>query len=364
MPTPNASPVSARSTEADLAACDREPIRVPGAIQPHGRLLVLDSQSLEIVAFSANWQSGEMEQAAAFLRERELDALAVGASAQSLGAAHVGQAVFDASAHRTADHLIAEFEPALPSKGNEAPIYSLMRVFLPQLQEAASVDALSQLAVAEMQRLTGFGRCLLYRFDENGHGEVLAQAIDEGYDSYAGHHFPAADIPQQARDLYLLNRFRLIADANYQPVPLHIAEASLRAQDIDLSQSHLRSVSPIHLEYMRNMGTLASASASIVIEGRLWGLISCHDHAPRHLSIPTRRACEHLGQLVAMQIQSKAANTLVAERLELRKLTLEIVAQLADSDETLQHLVREASLLLRITRAAGAAVVLDDEVRS
>jgi light-regulated signal transduction histidine kinase (bacteriophytochrome) len=363
-PTASTRPDASGATEAELAACDREPIRVPGAIQPHGRLLVLDPDTLGVAAFSANWAPAEIEEAAAFLRSRHLAALPVGGAAQSLGAARVGEGVFDASAHRSAQHLIAEFEPALPSEGNEAPIYSLMRVFLPQLQQAASVEALTALAVAEMKRLTGFGRCLLYRFDEAGHGEVLAEALDPGYDSYTGHRFPASDIPQQARELYLLNRFRLIADANYRPVPLRTTEGGLAPQAIDLSQCHLRSVSPIHLEYMRNMGTLASASVSIVIEGRLWGLISCHDHAPRHLSIPTRRACEHLGELLALQIASKAANTLVGERLELRQLTLEIVAQLADSDATLQRLVAEGSLLLRLARAAGAAVVLNGEVWS
>ncbi|GAA4346453.1 ATP-binding protein [Variovorax defluvii] len=327
-------------------------------------MLVLDPDTLRVAAFSSNWAPAELEEAAASMRTRDLGELPVGGAAQSLGAVRIGQRVFDAAAHRTAKHLIAEYEPARPADGDEAPIYSLMRLFLPQLQQAASVEALTELAVAEMKRLTGFGRCLLYRFDEAGHGEVLAQVLDPGYDSYAGHHFPASDIPQQARELYLLNRFRLIADANYQPVPLQSTDPALGARDIDLSQSHLRSVSPIHLEYMRNMGTLASASVSIVIEGRLWGLISCHDHAPRHLSIPTRRACEHLGELLALQIQSKASNTLVGERLELRKLTLEIVAQLADSDATLQRLVSEASPLLRMARAAGAAVVLNDEVWS
>lgn len=366
MPNDSSQPtahLSSRSApEADLTECDREPIRVPGAIQPHGRMLVLDARTLRIAAFSANWEGASAEEAAAFLRGRRVQDFPLGAPAQSLGVVRVGSGMFDAFAHRTADHLVAEFEPAVPSEGNEAPIYSLMRVFLPQLQQAATLDELSRIAVVEMKRLTGFGRCLLYRFDAEGHGEVLAQALEPGYDSYAGHHFPATDIPRQARELYLLNRFRLIADANYRPVPLQTTDPSLAAHQIDLSQSQLRSVSPVHLEYMRNMGTLASASVSIVVEGRLWGLISCHDHAPRPLSIATRRACEHLGQLLALQIQSNSANASVAERLELRKLTLEIVAQLAESDATLQRLAGEASLMLGVVRAAGAAVVLNGQV--
>jgi chemotaxis family two-component system sensor kinase Cph1 len=348
----------------DLSSCDFEPIRVPGSIQPHGRLLVLQPDSLAPVAWSENWPDAQLAAALDVVAALALPVLQPGASPVSLGAVRVGDHTFDAAAHRSERHLVVEFEAAAPPAGNEAPIYSLGRVFLPQLQQADTVSHLAALAAREMKRLTGFGRCLVYRFDEAGHGEVLAEEIEPGYDSYTGHHFPASDIPPQARALYLVNHFRLIADANYQPVPLRARDASLTAADIDLSQAQLRSVSPIHLEYMRNMGTLASMSVSIVVDGRLWGLISCHDHAPRFLGTGVRLACEHLGQLLSLQIQSKESNVAVAERLELRQLTLQIVSHLAESDATLQHLASEASLMLRVMRATGAAVVLDDEVWS
>ena len=348
----------------DLSSCDLEPIRVPGAVQPHGRVLVLDPSTLRLVAYSDNWPPEAIEAALVGLGELDLRELRSGAAPVSLGAWGLGEDRWDVSAHRSDRHLLYEFEPARPSEGNEAPIYSLTRIFLPRLQDADSVDRLTALVASEMKRLTGFGRCLVYRFDEAGHGEVMAEAIDPGYDSYAGHHFPASDIPQQARALYLLNQFRLIADATYTPVPLRIIDRTLTPSDIDLSQAQLRSVSPVHLEYMRNMGTLASMSVSIVIEGKLWGLVSCHDHAPRFIGVSTRLACEHLGQLLALQIQSKESNHSVAERLALRQLMLEIVSHLADSDATLQQLVREPSLMLRVARATGAAVVLDDAVWS
>lgn len=362
---PTASTAQSRALEplqVDLSSCDLEPIRVPGSIQPHGRLLVLQPDTLARVAWSENWSDTQLAAAQEALAGLSLPALQPGASPVSLGAVSVGGEVFDVAANRSERHLIVEFEQALPTGGNEAPIYSLTRVFLPQLQQAATVVELAALAARQMKRLTGFGRCLVYRFDAAGHGEVLAEEADPGYDSYVGHHFPAADIPQQARALYLVNHFRLIADANYQPVRLRAHDASLTAADIDLSQAQLRSVSPIHLEYMRNMGTLSSMSVSIVVDGRLWGLISCHDHAPRFLGTGTRLACEHLGQLLSLQVQSKESNGEVAERLELRQLTLQIVSHLSESDATLQHLVGEPSLMLRVMRATGAAVVLDDEV--
>ncbi|WP_429599524.1 ATP-binding protein [Variovorax sp. PvP013] len=360
------APPAMAATTADLTACDLEPIRVPGAIQPHGRMLVLAADAAPL-AHSANWPADALREAWTVVPSDALASLVDGQAPVALEDVRVGGVAWALSGHRCGEHLILEFEDAPPAPPQaQAPIHSLTRVFLPRLQEAGSLDALTALVAAEMKRLSGFGRCLVYRFDAAGHGEVLAERIDPGYTSYAGHHFPAGDIPKQARELYVLNPFRLIADATYDPVPLVAADA--RAADpvapprIDLSQAQLRSVSPVHLEYMRNMGTLASMSVSIVIGGRLWGLVSCHDHHPRRLAPPTRLACEHLGQLLALQIQAVEANRAVAERLDLRQLTLEIVARLADSDATLARLVEHPGPMLALAGATGAAVVLDDRI--
>ena len=362
-----ASPVSV----ADLTACDLEPIRVPGAIQPHGRMLVLAADPADgsmPLAHSANWPADELSGALAELPRAMLADLVDGRAPTLLGAVRLGDRSWALSAHRSGAHLLLEYEEAPPEPpAGEAPIYSLTRVFLPRLQGAGSLVALTDLVASEMKHLSGFGRCLVYRFDADGDGEVLAERCDPGYTSYAGHHFPAGDIPRQARELYVLNPFRLIADARYDPVPLIAAPGrpgidAAAVRRIDLSQAQLRSVSPVHLEYMRNMGTLASMSVSIVIEGRLWGLISCHDHDPRSLAPASRLACEHLGQLLALQIQALEANRSVAERLELRRLTMAIVARLSDSDATLARLVEPPAPMLELAGATGAAVVLDDQL--
>lgn len=362
-----ASPVSV----ADLTACDLEPIRVPGAIQPHGRMLVLAADPADgsmPLAHSANWPADELSGALAELPRAMLADLVDGRAPTLLGAVRLGDRSWALSAHRSGAHLLLEYEEAPPEPpAGEAPIYSLTRVFLPRLQGAGSLVALTDLVASEMKHLSGFGRCLVYRFDADGDGEVLAERCDPGYTSYAGHHFPAGDIPRQARELYVLNPFRLIADARYDPVPLVAAPGrpgidAAAVRRIDLSQAQLRSVSPVHLEYMRNMGTLASMSVSIVIEGRLWGLISCHDHDPRSLAPASRLACEHLGQLLALQIQALEANRSVAERLELRRLTMAIVARLSDSDATLARLVEPPAPMLELAGATGAAVVLDDQL--
>jgi light-regulated signal transduction histidine kinase (bacteriophytochrome) len=266
----------------------------------------------------------------------------------------------DVAAHRQRDRLIVEYEPGGPVASMHAPIYHVARDLLPLVQQAESVDALCQLVAREMKRLTGFGRCLVYRFDSDGHGEVLAERLDAGYQSYAGHRFPASDVPAQARALYLVNHIRLIPDANYEPVPLRGVAGTEDPGTIDLSFAGLRSVSPVHLEYMRNMGTSASMSVSIVSRGRLWGLISCHNHEARHLSFQTRVACEHLGRLLSLQIQAQEDNSEVAQRLALHQRVLTLVAMMAESDGTLQRLVAPELALHQLCEAAGAAVVLND----
>ncbi|HEY1227964.1 MAG TPA: ATP-binding protein, partial [Ramlibacter sp.] len=345
----------------DLALCAQEPIRIPGAIQPHGWMAIVGADG-HLAGYSANWADADRAAHAVRLVSDRAHAIEAGGEGPaSLGSIELGGQVLDVLGHRAGELLVLEFEPHSGSTGIQAPIYSLARHFLPALQRSTTVDELVQLAAEEMKRLSGFGRVLVYRFDEEGHGEVLAERIDPGYDSYMGHSFPAADIPPQARELYLLNHIRLIPDANYEPVSLASTGGNWDARTLDLSFAALRSVSPVHLEYMRNMGTLASMSVSIQVGGKLWGLISCHDHAPRHLPFQTRAACEHLGRLLSLQIAAKEDNAQVAKRLELRHLTLQIVAHLADSDGTLQRLIAEPALLLRMAQASGAAVVLNDQ---
>ncbi len=337
---------------------------MPGAIQPHGRLVVADGQ-LRLVAWSENWgdQASAVSALAAVLAlaATQIVHLPPADAPTPLPPVELTTGPCDVLAHRTGDYHVFEFEPAVVASGTQAPIYSLARLFLHELQQAPGVHDLAQLAAREMKRLTGFGRCLVYRFDENGHGEVLAERIDEGYDSYEGHHFPGADIPAQARELYRINRIRLIADARYQPVALVGAQPGFDPRSIDLSWASLRSVSPVHLEYMVNMRTLASMSVSIVVRGQLWGLISCHHHEPLMLPYPVRAACEHLGQLMSLQVEAKQDKAEVSVAGNLRKLTLEIVSHLAESDATLQRLASEPVPLLRLASATGAAVVLDDE---
>jgi light-regulated signal transduction histidine kinase (bacteriophytochrome) len=359
-------------TQLDLAACANEPIRIPGAIQPHGVLACLDAAGSQLLARSANWSQcvgvadtheAVQQQLRAWLvgHEATLAELASDTPPQRMARVMAQKRDFDLLAHRSGERLFVEAVPAGPlAERAEPPINRMVQTLVRELQSARDIPALARCAAREIRRLTGFGRSLVYRFDSEGHGRVLAEELEPGYDSYLGLRFPASDIPPQARALYCINRIRLIPDAYYVPAPL-VGPGGEAVHGLDLSFAVLRSVSPVHLQYMRNMGTAASMSVSIMVRGQLWGLVSCHHHEPHPLSHDVLLACEHLGQMLSLQVEAKEDNADVADRLELRRTTLELVARLTDSDATLQRLAAEPDAFLRMARATGAAVVLDDQ---
>jgi two-component system, chemotaxis family, sensor kinase Cph1 len=363
--------------DAALAGCASEPIHVPGAVQPHGMLLVVDPSTWKVRQASANAIGVLLDaepglHGGASLGEVVGTALvqAVEATIASaaplespllLGRFNLAQRSFEALLHRSGRWLVLELEADANGSGRDAGVYADVRSFGAWPREGITVDALCQAAADEMRRLTGFGRTMVYRFDEDGHGVVLAESLQQGYDSYAGQHFPASDIPPQARELYRRNRIRLIVDASYRAVPL--LPRTIDGEATDLSFATLRSVSPVHLEYMRNMGTAASMSVSVLVGGRLWGLISCHHATTRRLPVPLRIAAEHVGQLLSLQIEAHEASRAATDGVRLRRLLVALVATVVEGDNALERLADAADDLLQFGAASGAAVVVDGRCR-
>ncbi|EJT86015.1 GAF sensor signal transduction histidine kinase [Pseudomonas putida S11] len=261
--------------------------------------------------------------------------------------------------HRHDQVLIAEFEPPrLPADlVGQGDYYPLVRSFVGRLHQAGSLEELLQQAVLQLKRITGFGRVKAYRFDAEGNGQVLAEVADPGYPSYLGLCFPASDIPRQARELYRINRIRVIEDANYQASPLLPAANPRTGKPLDLSFAALRSVSPVHLQYMRNMGTLASMSLSIVVDGQLWGLVSCHHEQPRPVDLRTRTACELLASVLSLQIESRESHANTRQLLELRQHIVRMISSMADHDSVGDGLRDLPEVLLAFAGAQGAAVI-------
>ncbi|RYE81178.1 MAG: GAF domain-containing protein [Oxalobacteraceae bacterium] len=364
--------------QLDLTSCDREPIHIPGGIQPHGFLLNLSQDSFCVRQASEN-VTKLFGRPLDEIIGRSLDDL-IGADhaeivARSLlNVSHLSQPVyagavelgrtgyFDVIVHRSGKATLVEFEPVQRSGAADFRLlYAVMGRFLKTLSHVDSVDAICEYAVRSIREITGMGRVFLYSFDHNDDARVLAEALEPGYPSYSGQRFPASDIPQQARRLYLSSHVRLIADANYEPARLSPLLDPETGAPTDLSFAGLRAVSPVHLQYMKNMETLASMSISLVIKGRLWGMISCHDMAPHFVPFEVRTACEQLGQILALRIESIIENNDYAYRLRLRGKLVAILAALSQPEEFVHNMASASQDLLMLMDAAGAALVFEGD---
>ncbi len=382
----------------DLDNCAREPIHIPGSIQPHGVLLALDPEQLRVVQWSANapeWlELNEANLNGALLsdlvddktvarvqrlvhksmpatitplmtklRASQLDSRVMvesgDASAFFLGTAHLYDGV-----------VIVEFETrATPQillhssveEGSESITRCVQRATA-RLHASQSQRELFGALAEEVRRLTGYDRVMVYRFMPDQHGIVEGESLRDGLESYLGLHYPATDIPPQARRLYTLNLIRVIADLNAQPVPLEPQECPLTGRALDLTYSSFRSVSPIHIEYLRNMGVAASMSISILNEGQLWGLIACHHYQPRNISLEIRAACELLGSLAGSYVVTRE----ISDEMHLqndRQLALAAALRSVAARGSVQNGIEEmASQLRQVVGAQGMALCWRDEI--
>ena len=267
---------------------------------------------------------------------------------------------FTATLHRAGAHLLVELEPLADDPMTGTTTLAWLDAVATSFERAADKQTLYDRAAVAFRTLTGFDRVMVYRFLDDDAGCVVAEDRDPALDTFLNHHFPASDIPKQARALYVRNRTRVIPTVDYAPAPLRPAGFA----GCDLSDVALRHVSPIHLQYLRNMGVGASASISIVKDGLLWGLIACHHNSPRHLSPDIRGAAATLASGLARQIRSKEEAAAYRERLALRAAEDSVVPRL-NSEEPLRKAIIEVKTELRaMLHADGFAMVAGDQVET
>ena len=348
----------------DTGGCEREPIHIPGSIQPHGVLLVVDRETRR-VTHAAGDVAGKLG-APDWIHARVDDLL----GAEVAGAIMSpdgplprqvtpprADSAFDLSVVR-GDRLLVELEEAAPTQ--------LIATLLPKLEAAGSafekaVDLPGLLAGAAkaFRGLTGYDRVMIYRFLDDAAGKVVAEDASPDQHSFLNHHFPASDIPAQARALYVRNLVRVIPDVHYRPAPL---QPELPADDpLDMSDCSLRSVSPIHIQYLKNLGVAASASFSIVKDGELWGLVACHNGTPRMLPLDVRGACRALAAGLARQIKSREDTDAYRERVRLRTSEDRIVELLLREGSLDDAISRHLPEIQRMLDADGVAVLRGTE---
>lgn len=359
-----------------LSQCDVEPIHIPGSIQPHGVLLVLSGDQLNVLQVSQNvgtWfaldaaeclgQSVELLIGPEMAMELRTNAAALpqGGRPLLLGALNVtGGHAFHALAHRTDDLIVLELEFAGDDLSVADPYVAVDRFSL-RVEDATTVAAVAELVCEEVRNLTGFDRVLVYRFDENWNGRVIGEAGSGRLPSVYDHWFPATDIPAQARELYRTSRIRTIPDARYVPVPLTPPMLAETGKPLDMSNAALRSVSPVHLQYMSNMQTDASMSVSILRNGALWGLISCHHREARRVPFQVRTTCDLLARTLSLRLSGLEPSHEYKRRLEQKKSYAHLLAAMADRLDFVAPLTENADELLSFANATGAALVVDDQ---
>jgi light-regulated signal transduction histidine kinase (bacteriophytochrome) len=349
---------------ATIQNCASEPIHIPGSIQPFGVLLALDANGF-ITYCSSNTERLTGLPPAGVLGRALQDVLpAAGQQLMPLSPAQNGvqhAAInlsgqwYDLFVYESGDCRILEFELQPGESQPAIDLFEQTQIFVHSIDRARSLRELCQRIAEQTRAITGYDRVMIYRFDNEYNGQVYAESKRKDLEPFLDLHYPHTDIPPQARELYLRNLMRMVADVHYEPVPLLTAQTKA-VQQPDLSDSVLRSVSPIHIQYLKNMEVGATLTISLILEGRLWGLIACHHQRPLHLSYARRKAALMQGHFLSSQIKVRQ----LAEEYEVSTVVeahlqhlLNVVPQ--EGDFALKF--KNFTSLLLVANATGVAVL-------
>ncbi len=368
--------------QADLTNCERELIHLAGSVQPHGVLLTLRESDLRIVQASAT-SANLLARAAETLLEQPLeilggdiavrvrqllrdDALVKPVVLRCSLFVHGQPQVFEGMMHRAPSGVVVvELEPGVAEDvvDIEGPqLLAHLDASVQAFTAASTIGTLADAAVRRYRDLVGYDRVMVYRFDPDGHGKIIAEARDPRLDSLLGHHYPSTDIPQRARELYLSTRLRVLVDVNYQPSPLVPRQLPDSGEELDMSSCQLRSMSPLHLQYLRNMGVTATLVISLVREGRLWGLVACHHYAPRNLRFTLRAAADLMAEVIATRIAAIENYAHAQVAIQVRRLEQRLIEATSIEGDWRLALFRNPHTLLQPVEATGAALYYDGEI--
>jgi two-component system, chemotaxis family, sensor kinase Cph1 len=266
---------------------------------------------------------------------------------------------FDVLVHRPIDGgVVIELEPAGPAVDLSVNVEKAVQTVL----LASSLRALCDETARIFKDLTGYDRVMVYRFDEKGHGEVYSERRKPDLEPYLGNRYPASDIPQIARRLYERNRVRVLADVEYRPVPLSPRQLPIAGRDLDMSLCFLRSMSPIHVQYLKNMGVAATLVVSIVVGGKLWGLVACHHYVPRFVHFEVRAVCELLAETIATRIAALESFVQARAELSVRRLEQRMIEAISRDGDWRMALFDSSQTLLQPVGATGVALLFEDQV--
>lgn len=362
--------------QVTLDNCHEEPIHIPGSVQSHGMLLVIEPKTLTLRYFSENIATTlniapaeliNTPMARLFNREfveivsknRDLlDFYQINPVPVTLQIVQDNNLTMSAVLSHCQGLLMIELEHSQQAgiKSFE-PVNYLIKHSLHSMVNAQELSSVFDSAVKEIRNLTGFDRVMLYQFDAEYNGEVVAEAKKDSLNSFLKQHFPESDIPKQARALYLKNPIRLLADVHASVSPIYPQD-----KPVDLSHCILRSVSPIHCQYLSNMGVKASMSISIIIGGKLWGLVACHHYSAHVVPFETREIAQYLGLMLSYLITLKTKANEAHKEAEVLSISATISERMSNEDYFLDGLRQETALLMKMLNATGLAWRVTDDL--
>ncbi|MBD2209917.1 response regulator [Nostoc linckia FACHB-104] len=372
----------------DLTNCDRELIEIPGLIQPHGILLTLQEPELKILQVSENIKQilgipaeniigkplnvllsqGKVKEISQYLREDNLEVvnpldLKIKSAVASVNQKKYFQS-FKGILHRSGTALVMELEPSPVTTSKQViKFYHLLKEAIALLRATETLNDLAATLAKQVRLITGFDRVMIYQFAPDNSGIVLAEDKANNLETYLGLHYPAFDIPQQARNLYYNSWLRLIPSVNYQPAKLIPTDNPITETPLNLSHANLRSVSPCHLEYLQNMGVTASMSISLINDKRLWGLIACHNYSPKYVDYEMRKACEFLGQFASLELAYQQEQEMNHYRSQVKLIQEQLRTALSQEASFIESVFQQNQLaVMNLVHAQGAAIILENEV--
>jgi two-component system, chemotaxis family, sensor kinase Cph1 len=364
----------------DSSFCGSLPLNIINMIQPHGALIVLDKANLQIVQVSEN-----VEELLSLTPAQAIDT----PLSQHIGAVQYQEfskkisdglppkmpfhfsfnkkedADYLALVHDKSNYIILELERATEkTNASFIDVYQQLKISLASIDRANTLQEVCDNAIGELKRISGFDKVMIYQFDEDWNGTTIAEVMEPGITPYLGLRFPASDIPKQARDLYLKNPYRLIPTREYTPVRLYPVINPVTGAFIDLSDCNLRSVPPVHLEYLKNMEVMASMSTRIIKDDRLWGLISCHHRTAKYLDYEMCTMFELLSGVISSKISAIQNREDFDFNIKLNEIQSGLVKQVVESKNLSEGMFNNKFSILDLLNVGGAALVNTKHIKT
>ena len=359
--------------EIDISDCHNEPIHIIGKSQAHGVIVSCDPINFQITQCSINaeeffgidYKDLLQKNLREIIGEDLLEKLKYNLEEEN----HLLPEQVEVNGksllmlpHRSGENLILDFEE--PGLFWDSLFFQRQLIqILTSLNASNSIEKLCTEAARLTKSIFEYDRVMIYRFDEEWNGEVIAEEKEDALESWLGLHYPASDIPVQSRELFLKHPVRIITDVNYTPVLIFPEISPINNQPLDLSRSELRGVSPIHIEYLQNMKVGASLTAAIIANGKLWGLVACHHYSAKFINYFQRETCEFLTQIFSNQLALKESLKFQKENEIITRKRTKLLTQIKERKDIFNGLTTAETKFTDLIASEGGAIILGGDLK-